>query len=157
MKLKSKSLLVLCATLVGQKLCYAFVPAGNHGRVQCPLASKDPTETNSKEENKAMAFLRKVGKVGGVAHVDFKNAMGVDEGPAGKTSDRGMKPVRKAKSAYKAVTADGVVDDLSEPFPLTSSGTQWAGFTDQVMGGRSSGRENYGTDSCRGVITHVFD
>lgn len=30
------------------------------------------------------AFLRKIGKVGGAANKDFANAMGVDEGPAGK-------------------------------------------------------------------------
>jgi hypothetical protein len=157
MKLKSKSLLVFCVTLVGPKLCSAFLFASNHWHVQlcqsqfkCPKASKDPTETStsSMEENKAMSFLRKVGKVGGVANVDFTNAMGVDEGPAGKMSGPGVKPVRKAKSAYQAVTVNGVVDDLSEPFPVTSSGTQWAGFTDQVMGGRSSGREILGVDSC---------
>jgi hypothetical protein len=28
---------------------------------------------------------------------------------------------------------------MTEDFPSTSSGTQWAGFTDQVMGGVSSG------------------
>jgi hypothetical protein len=144
MKFKSKSLLVFCATLVGTKLCSAFLFAANHVHVQSTKASKDPSETSSREENKAMSFLRKVGKVGGVANVDFTNAMGVDEGPAGKMAGEGMKPVRKAKSAYKAVTVNGVVDDLSEPFPVTSSGTQWAGFTDAVMGGRSSGRENHG-------------
>lgn len=90
------------------------------------------------DDNKAMAFLRKIGKVGG--GVDFSNAMGVDEGPAGKSrTGGGMKAVRKAKSAYKSVEIDGMIDDLSEPFPMTCSGTEWAGFTDQVMGGRSSG------------------
>merc|ERR1711935_891486 len=33
----------------------------------------------------------------------------------------------------------GTIDDLSETFPITSSGTQWAGVTDGVMGGSSSG------------------
>ena len=28
---------------------------------------------------------------------------------------------------------------MSEPFPMTSSGSEWAGFTDQVMGGVSIG------------------
>ena len=104
-------------------------------------ATKDGDTTSTNEDNKAMAFLRKIGKVGGVANVDFKNAVGVDEGPAGKTkATAGMKQVRKTKSAYTPVTVNGVIDDLSEPFPVTSSGTQWAGFTDQVMGGRSSGK-----------------
>jgi hypothetical protein len=35
-------------------------------------------------DNKAMAFLRRIGKVGGTAQQDFTNAVGVDEGPAGK-------------------------------------------------------------------------
>lgn len=48
-----------------------------------PLTCLAETE----DDNKAMAFLRKKGKVGGVA--DFTNAMGVDEGPAGKTSGSG--------------------------------------------------------------------
>ena len=29
---------------------------------------------------------------------------------------------------------------MSESFPLTSSGSEWAGFTDQVMGGVSIGK-----------------
>lgn len=35
---------------------------------------------------------------------------------------------------------------MTEAFPTTSSGTQWSGFTDRVMGGRSDGnlsREKY--------------
>ncbi len=39
-----------------------------------------------KNENKAMAFLRKIGKVGG--DTDFKNAIGVDEGTAGKAAGK---------------------------------------------------------------------
>lgn len=87
-----------------------------------------------------MAFLRKVGKVGGAANKDFVNAIGVDEGPMGKsTADPGMKNMRKAKNSYKECTISGVIDDCTEPFPYTSSGTQWRGFTDHVMGGLSQG------------------
>lgn len=103
--------------------------------------SDDKKTSESKTgDNKAMAFLRKIGKVGGAANKDFVNAMGVDEGPVGKnTAEEGMKNIRKAKSAYKECTISGVIDDLTEPFPFTSSGTQWSGFTDHVMGGKSSG------------------
>mmetsp|Transcript_2200 Transcript_2200/g.3144 ORF Transcript_2200/g.3144 Transcript_2200/m.3144 type:complete len:124 (-) Transcript_2200:2902-3273(-) len=38
-----------------------------------------------KADNKAMSFLKKIGRVGGARNVDFTNSMGVDEGPAGKT------------------------------------------------------------------------
>ena len=47
------------------------------------LAAKETKDT--KKDNKAMAFLRKKGKVGGSANM-FTNSMGVDEGPVGKTS-----------------------------------------------------------------------
>lgn len=40
----------------------------------------------TKKDNKAMAFLRKIGKVGGQAHQDFKHVVGIDEGSAGKQS-----------------------------------------------------------------------
>ena len=33
----------------------------------------------------------------------------------------------------------GVIDDMSDPFPFTSSGSQWQGITDRVMGGVSNG------------------
>lgn len=47
------------------------------------------SSSNSGGDNKAMAFLRKIGKVGGGQ--DFKNALGVDEGPSGKHSSKGGK------------------------------------------------------------------
>lgn len=52
----------------------------------------------------------------------------------------------KSKSAYDSCIQTGIIDDMTEPFPTTSSGTQWSGFTDRVMGGRSDGnlaREHY--------------
>ena len=36
-------------------------------------------------DNRAMAFLRKVGRVGGAANMDFADAMGLDESPSGGT------------------------------------------------------------------------
>ena len=33
-----------------------------------------------------MAFLKKIGKVGGAANKDYRFAMGVDEGPVGKAT-----------------------------------------------------------------------
>lgn len=117
---------------------------GSRGRFHVVAASGDDESTQttnnaSAKENKAMAFLRKIGKVGGAANQDFMNSVGVDEGPAGKTSGGGTKHMRKAKSAYEECTKSGVVDDMTETFPFTSSGTEWAGFTDRVMGGMSSG------------------
>lgn len=50
-----------------------------------------------------------------------------------------QKTLKKARDAYKPCAETGIIDDMKETFPVTSSGTQWSGFTDQVMGGRSSG------------------
>ena len=106
----------------------------------------------NKKDNKAMAFLKKIGKVGG-SKVDFTNAVGVDEGSGGaKISSNAGKwdhdvAMKKSKNAYRSCVDSGIIDDLTESFPITSSGTQWAGVTDKVMGGSSSGtlvREEFG-------------
>lgn len=132
-------------------------------------------QTDKNGDNKAMAFLRKVGRVGGAASIDFANAMGLDESPSGGTKSgyhedgfkvrnrpllqlrrdvacrfddncethsldaRVFQNVRKSKAAYRPCTASGIIDDMSEPFPFTSSGSQWVGITDRVMGGVSRG------------------
>jgi hypothetical protein len=57
------------------------------------------------DDNKAMAFLRKVGRVGGAANMDFATAMGLDESPSGgsKSSyhEGGFKVRRNRKIKYK--------------------------------------------------------
>ena len=45
-----------------------------------PSPTDDPVPTEKKKENSAMAFLRKVGKVGGENNHDYTFATGVDEG-----------------------------------------------------------------------------
>ena len=98
--------------------------------------SKDKSRKGIKKDNKAMTFLRKIGRVGG--NKDFVNAVGSDEGPAGKAS--GPSLMTKAPAAFKSCVDSGTIDDMSENFPYTSCGTTWRGFTDQVMGGVSYGR-----------------
>jgi len=111
--------------------------------IRTDAAAAAATTTSSSDgvggDNSAMAFLRKIGKVGGA--MDFSNTMGVDEGPAGKSREQQGTAtiIRRAKDAYASIEVTGMIDDLTEPFPLTSSGTQWSGYTDQVMGGKSSG------------------
>jgi len=100
------------------------------------------SRTPPKEDNKAMAFLRKMGKVGGAANKNFVNAVGADEGAVGKVAPAtggGMAGLKKAKAAYQECTTTGIIDDLTESFPLTSSGTQWRGISDRIMGGLSNG------------------
>ncbi|KAL3902633.1 MAG: hypothetical protein SGARI_005745 [Bacillariaceae sp.] len=99
------------------------------------------SNSDGNDGNKAMAFLKKIGRIGGANKVDFTSAIGVDEGSSTKTagkwgSARGMK---KSKDAFRSCTDTGLIDDLSETFPTTSSGCQWDGVTDRVMGGVSSG------------------
>ncbi len=101
-----------------------------------------------------MAFLRKKGKVGASAN-QFTRSMGVDEGPAGKVTGGGSaKAIRKAKSAFQTCTDSGVIDDLSEPFPFTSSGNEWQAFTDTVMGGKSSG--SMSRETLNGHVANVL-
>lgn len=47
--------------------------------------------------------------------------------------------IRKSNQAYLDSTESGVIDDLSEVFPLTSSGTEWRGVSDRLQGGTSEG------------------
>jgi hypothetical protein len=46
---------------------------------------------------------------------------------------------KKSKSAYKESSTSGIIDDLTEAFPMTSSGTEWRGVGDRVRGGISEG------------------
>ena len=110
--------------------CFGSCPwtaGGQSAATRTVLFSKD---------NQAMSFLRRKGLVGGTK--DFTNAIGIDEGPAGKNGPAG-RMVRKASNSYKSCVESGVIDDISEAFPSTSSGTEWSGFSDRVMGGVSVG------------------
>jgi len=71
--------------------------------------------------------------------MDFANAMGLDESPSGGSQKDTTGGTKKSKAAYVSCTASGVIDDMSDPFPFTSSGSQWLGITDRVMGGSSNG------------------
>lgn len=96
-----------------------------------------------KKDNKSMAFLKRMGRVGGAANKNFVNAVGSDEGSTGRQppAERGAAPMGKSRASFFQCTASGVVDDLSEPFPNTSSGAAWRGVTDRVAvpGGSSNG------------------
>jgi Complex I intermediate-associated protein 30 (CIA30) len=128
-----------------------------------PTDNTSPTPNSERQshDNKAMQFLRKIGRVGG-EKVDFTNAIGVDEGSstktAGKWSNSGMTPMKKSKAAFRSCTESGTIDDMSEDFPVTSSGTQWSGVTDRVMGGMSSAtlsREVLSGRRCNVLRAHV--
>jgi len=71
---------------------FLVVPAILSGRTSPPTTSYAASSDNSpsqqseskKGDNRAMAFLKKIGKVGGAANKDFRHAIGIDEG-VGKT------------------------------------------------------------------------
>ena len=48
-----------------------------------PQTYLQATKDDSGGDNKAMAFLRKKGRVGGAANMDFANVVGPDESPGG--------------------------------------------------------------------------
>lgn len=113
--------------------------------------SSSPEQQQHEDDNKSMAFLRKIGRVGN--KVDFTNAIGVDEGSSTKQAGKWgtSRSLKKSKAAFRCCTDTGTIDDMSEDFPVTSSGTQWSGVTDRVMGGVSSGtlsREDFRGRSC---------
>jgi len=96
-----------------------------------------------------MQFLKKIGKVGGAANKSFVNAVGSDEGSTGRqpAAARGKNQpeseigagIQKSKLAYIECTKSGIIDDLTQPFPVTTCGREWRGISDRVMGGVSNG------------------
>jgi len=123
---------------------HAEVRLSASGEANDDVSRRPSVPSNTKSDNKAMSFLKKIGKVGG-AKVDFASAIGVDEGSGGAKLSSGMGKwnhdvaLKKAIHAYSSCVDSGTIDDLSETFPMTSSGTQWRGVTDTVIGGSSSG------------------
>ena len=105
------------------------------------LVEKLDQSKPQKVDNKAMAFLRKMGKVGGAANKDFSTAVGSDEGSgmAAPKNTASNASIRKATEAYKECTETGLVDDMSETFPRSCTGREWRGVADRIRGGTSEG------------------
>lgn len=55
------------------------------------------------DDNKAMAFLRKVGRVGGAANMDFATAMGLDESPSGGSKSSYHEGGFKVRIQYREI------------------------------------------------------
>jgi hypothetical protein len=62
--------------------------------------------------------------------------------------------LKKIAAAFKSCVETGIVDDMSEPFPATSSGTRWSGLTDTVMGGISMA--NLAREEFAGRVANVL-
>jgi hypothetical protein len=138
--LLSIALLKLCAAFQQptRTSCTNMSRQLQHPRLQA-AASSSSSDKEKKGDNKAMAFLRRKGRIGGAANMDFANAMGLDESPSGGTQKSTTGGTKKSKAAYVSCTTSGIIDDMSDPFPFTSSGSQWQGILDRVMGGESTG------------------
>mmetsp|Transcript_26232 Transcript_26232/g.56573 ORF Transcript_26232/g.56573 Transcript_26232/m.56573 type:complete len:373 (-) Transcript_26232:131-1249(-) len=117
-------------------------------------SNKKSTTTPNKKDNNSMAFLKRIGRVGGAANKNFVNAVGSDEGSTGRQppaqrdsagvggmgiGSGGAANIAKSKASYRECTTTGIIDDLTNAFPMTSSGNEWRGITDRVMGGLSNG------------------
>mmetsp|Transcript_13375 Transcript_13375/g.22816 ORF Transcript_13375/g.22816 Transcript_13375/m.22816 type:complete len:291 (+) Transcript_13375:112-984(+) len=139
MKTALLSILLLEYSTAFQPAASTSLPRQLHPLQQAAAAADDGGSTNKKDDNKAMAFLRSKGRIGGAANMDFANAMGLDESPSGGSQKDTTGGTKKSKAAYVSCTTSGVIDDMSDPFPFTSSGSQWLGITDRVMGGSSNG------------------
>jgi len=114
------------------------------------VSTSTAQKKKGKKDNNAMAFLRKIGKVGKTK--DFTNAIGSDEGSgmladitgtdatiSESSSTTTTTLLKKAKAAYQSCTVTGIIDDMTQIFPLTSSGTAWKGVSDSTRGGFSNG------------------
>jgi hypothetical protein len=93
----SGTFLLLCSrTLSFSAVPLVLVVSRQHTRIRsyhASAASNNSSERVEKKiDNKAMAFLKKIGKVGGEANKDFRYAIGIDEG-VGKT--QGSNKVRE--------------------------------------------------------------
>lgn len=80
--------------------------------------------------------------------------MGLDESPSGGNQKNTPGGTRKSSAAYVSCTTSGVIDDMSDPFPFTSSGSQWQGITDAVMGGTSNG--SLSRETIEGKLANVL-
>jgi hypothetical protein len=85
----------------------SYFPSTCTLRLSAETTNEEKSSTPSKD-NKAMAFLRKIGRVGG-DKVDYANAIGVDEGSSTKTAAKWgrSKAMKKAKNAYRSCTDSG--------------------------------------------------
>jgi hypothetical protein len=73
---ESRTIVLLIVLALSAKISWSFVPPKQLHRSSSRLQSE--------QDNKAMEFLKRVGRVGGKANRDLTFAMGVDEGPSGK-------------------------------------------------------------------------
>lgn len=74
------SILVLALIAVSE----AFVPLKRQCRKPLFNSKSGTAEGTKQKSNKAMKFLKKIGRVGGAANKDFRYAIGIDEGPSSK-------------------------------------------------------------------------
>ena len=122
----------------------AFYKSRGYERSHQYLRSNENNEDTPKRDS--LAFLRMKGRVGGNI---LQPILGVDEGTAGGVKRSAS--IRKSRESFISCEKSGVIDNMSEPFPVTSSGTEWKGVSDKIVGGNSFGslsREEFEGRTC---------
>jgi hypothetical protein len=104
--------LTLLALVMAIRYVFSFQSAsfknGQSPRSElCSAVSSVPSKDDGdNKENKAMAFLKKIGKVGGSASRDFRFAIGVDEGASGKSLDQSATVSIKAMAVLRTLSSE---------------------------------------------------
>jgi hypothetical protein len=90
---KALILLSLLSVVIVSSEAFEIAVSRNHAHKLSLSATPSPTDepAEKSKDNKAMAFLRKIGKVGGDANHDYTFAIGVDEGPSERNDEEGGK------------------------------------------------------------------
>jgi hypothetical protein len=104
-------------------------------------ASSSNNNSNSKKASpqKTMDFLKRIGKVGNTV-ADTECLIGVDEGNAGGCTtatgknlqileERQETSLTMRTATYRSCIETGIIDDMTNEFPCTNTGTRWDVFT----------------------------
>jgi hypothetical protein len=98
------------------------------------IITKASSSNSKASPQKTMDFLKRIGKVGN-AVADTECLIGVDEGNAGGCTSS-TKPLEKQLSSSPSRRTDslllienGVIDDMTNKFPFTKTGSRWDVFT----------------------------
>ena len=91
------------------------------------IVIKASSRNDKASPQKTMDFLRRIGKVGNTV-ADTECLIGVDEGNAGGCASS-TKPLEKQRPIFRSCIETGVIDDMSNEFPFTNTGSRWGIFT----------------------------
>ena len=103
-------------------------------------ATSSNNNSNKASPQKTMDFLKRIGKVGN-AVTDTECLIGVDEGNAGGCTSSTTSTTSTGKnvnvpekqqvlpSHFRSCVDTGIIDDMTNEFPYTNTGSRWGVFT----------------------------